>query len=157
MQAADFVRLFAYDRWANHQALESVRAAGSPARSLKLMSHIAAAESLWLERIKGSGKKVIVWPEWTLEQCADELRAAGKEWELYLEKANEQTLATATAYRNTKGEQWTSLVRDIAMHVAMHGVYHRGQVAADVRANGGEPAYTDFIQAVRAGEIASSF
>jgi uncharacterized damage-inducible protein DinB len=154
MQAADFIRLFAYDRWANQVTLESVRAAGAPQRSLNLMAHIAAAQWLWLERIEGGGKKVTVWPEWTLEQCARELRGSGKAWEAYLGKANEQTLATSIPYRNSKGEQWTSRVSDIAMHVAMHGVYHRGQVAADVRASGGEPAYTDFIQAVRTGTLA---
>ena len=153
MQAADFIRLFSYDRWANQAALESVRAAGSR-RSLKIMAHIAAAEWLWLERIRSSGRKVVVWPEWTLEQAAAELRGVGEAWEAFLAKANEQTLATAIQYRNTKGEQWSSRVSDIAMHGAMHGVYHRGQVAAAVRASGGEPAYTDFIQAVRAGRIA---
>jgi len=154
MQAADFIRLFTYDRWANQVTLDSVRAAGAPQRVLKLLAHIAAAQWLWLERIQGSGKKVIVWPDWKLEQCATELRGSGIAWEAYTGKANEQTLATAVPYRNSKGEQWTSRVSDIAMHVAMHGVYHRGQVAADVRASGGEPAYTDFIQAARTGTLA---
>ena len=31
------------------------------------------------------------------------------------------------------------------MHVIMHSAYHRGQIAADVRAAGLTPAYTDFI------------
>src|SRR5437762_13971219 len=154
MQAADFIRLFNYDRWANQVTLDSVRAAGAPQRSLKLMAHIAAAQWLWLERIQGSGKKVIVWPDWKLEQCARELRDAGKAWEGYLAEANEQALATFNPYRNSKGEQWTSRVSDIAMHVAMHGVYHRGQVAGDGRASGREPADTDFIQAVRTGPLA---
>jgi uncharacterized damage-inducible protein DinB len=44
-------------------------------------------------------------------------------------------------------------VRDILMHVLMHGVYHRGQIAAAVRDRAGEPAYTDFIEAVRKGKL----
>jgi len=38
--------------------------------------------------------------------------------------------------------------------VALHGSYHRGQVAAAVRAAGGEPVNTDYITYVRelAGE-----
>jgi uncharacterized damage-inducible protein DinB len=35
----------------------------------------------------------------------------------------------------------------------VHGGYHRGQIAAAVREAGGEPAYTDFIHAVRAGLV----
>jgi len=46
-----------------------------------------------------------------------------------------------------------SRVEDVLLHVVMHSVYHRGQAAADVRANGGTPAYTDFIHAVRTGLI----
>jgi uncharacterized damage-inducible protein DinB len=35
------------------------------------------------------------------------------------------------------------------MHVIMHSAYHRGQIAADTRAAGFTPAYTDFIHAIR--------
>jgi uncharacterized damage-inducible protein DinB len=42
-------------------------------------------------------------------------------------------------------------VADVLTHVAMHGVYHRGQIAGAVRAANGTPAYTDYIQAVRTG------
>jgi uncharacterized damage-inducible protein DinB len=34
-------------------------------------------------------------------------------------------------------------------HVIMHSVYHRGQIATDVRAAGFSPAYTDFIHVIR--------
>ena len=39
------------------------------------------------------------------------------------------------------------------MHVLMHSAYHRGQIALEMRAAGMEPAYTDFIQAVRQGLV----
>lgn len=58
-------------------------------------------------------------------------------------------LSREFAYTNPKGEQFRNRVGDVALHVAFHGVYHRGQIAALVRQHGGEPAYTDFIQAVR--------
>jgi uncharacterized damage-inducible protein DinB len=32
-------------------------------------------------------------------------------------------------------------------------MYHRGQIAADMRASGVEPVYTDFIHAVRQGHL----
>jgi uncharacterized damage-inducible protein DinB len=41
----------------------------------------------------------------------------------------------------------------VSLHIAFHGVYHRGQIAALVRQHGGEPAYTDFIRAVRTGAV----
>ena len=44
-------------------------------------------------------------------------------------------------------------MRDILAHVVLHSAYHRGQIAAAVRAGGGEPAYTDMIHAVRQGLV----
>jgi uncharacterized damage-inducible protein DinB len=44
-------------------------------------------------------------------------------------------------------------VEEILTHVVIHSAYHRGQIASDVRAAGGVPAYTDYIHAVRQGLI----
>ena len=47
-------------------------------------------------------------------------------------------------------------MEDVLLHVVMHSVYHRGQIATEVRAAGHTPAYTDYIQAVRTDSIATS-
>jgi uncharacterized damage-inducible protein DinB len=39
------------------------------------------------------------------------------------------------------------------MHVIMHSVYHRGQIAASMRDSGLIPASTDFIFAIRQGLV----
>jgi uncharacterized damage-inducible protein DinB len=57
------------------------------------------------------------------------------------------------AYTNSKGQQFWNKISDVAVHVGFHRVYHRGQIAMLVRQYGGEPAYTDFIQAVRTGLV----
>ena len=63
-------RLFAYDDWANREVLDSLaRAGGRPARSLKLLSHIVAAEALWLARLRREKSPMAVWPELTLDEC----------------------------------------------------------------------------------------
>ncbi len=62
-------------------------------------------------------------------------------------------LAETVVYKNSKGEPWTSTVEDILTHVLLHSAYHRGQIASQVRAGGEQPAYTDFIHAVRQGLI----
>ena len=51
------------------------------------------------------------------------------------------------------GERFESTLGDSLQHGVLHGAYHRGQIAADVRAAGGEPAYTDFIHAAREGIV----
>ncbi|MGA7513237.1 MAG: DinB family protein, partial [Candidatus Sulfotelmatobacter sp.] len=62
-------------------------------------------------------------------------------------------LMETVVYKNTKGEPWTSTVEDIVTHVLLHSAYHRGQIATLVRASGEQPAYTDFIHAVRQGLV----
>lgn len=48
-------------------------------------------------------------------------------------------------YRNSSGVEYTNTLEDILLHVAEHGVYHRGQVALLVRASGGNAIPTDYI------------
>ena len=65
-----FTRLFAYDAWANQETLASLRKSQEPpARSLKFVAHILAAERLWLDRLEQKGQPPQVWPEFTFEQC----------------------------------------------------------------------------------------
>ena len=48
-----FTRLFTYDSWANHEVLTALRSSNEPpARALKLIAHILAAERLWLARLE---------------------------------------------------------------------------------------------------------
>ena len=94
-----------------------------------------------------------VWPELTLEECRTHVGELGKAWRAYLEGLYPRRLSEAVTYVNSKGEPWTNTAEDILTHVVMHSVYHRGQIAADVRASGHEPAYTDFIHAVRQGFV----
>jgi uncharacterized damage-inducible protein DinB len=150
---AHIKRLFVYDDWANREVLGSIRVAGSPGHPLKLMSHILSAERLWLERMTGQGQTFPVWPDFTLEQCEE--RAAGLPllWKEFLSPANESELSVPVTYKNTKGESFTSPKEDILLHVITHSAYHRGQIAADMRAAGFTPAYTDFIHAVRQGFV----
>jgi uncharacterized damage-inducible protein DinB len=66
-----------------------------------------------------------------------------------LSAIGEEDLTRKIQYTNSKGESYLNEVQDILMHVVMHSVYHRGQIASDVRSMGFQPAYTDFIHAVR--------
>ena len=48
--------------------------------------------------------------------------------------------------------RYSNTVEEILHHVAMHGMYHRGQVALGVRQAGGTPLATDFIAFLREAE-----
>lgn len=149
-----FRKMFHYDTWANHECLNALRtAAAQPPQVLRLLSHILAAQKLWLERLQQIPQSVVVWPSSTIEDCdalADEMLTA---WTRYLTELPPAGLDKEIDYRNSKGERWSSRVEDIITHVLMHSAYHRGQAALEMRAAGLQPAYTDFIHGVRQGFI----
>jgi uncharacterized damage-inducible protein DinB len=145
-------RQFAYDAWANREVLAAIRKndADDP-RSLQLMSHIVAAEWVWLERLKQVPQSVAVWPESDLSWCDREVAELARQWPDYLGVVPD--LTQSISYKNSKGESWDSTIVDVLTHVLMHSAYHRGQVASHMRRRGLTPAYTDFIHGIRQGFV----
>jgi uncharacterized damage-inducible protein DinB len=142
-------RLFQYDDWANREEVALLRKHEVPA-AVRLLAHIIGAQWLWITRIRNENAKMAVWPELTLDQCANELDPLRDAWREILQSKDRDSKVD---YKNSKGEWWASTVDDILTHVAMHGTYHRGQIATVVRQGGEAPAYTDFIHAVRTGQL----
>jgi len=153
---ADWKRLFAYDAWANREALASLRAAAEalPERARRRLAHVVGAQKLWLARIEvAGGDPPAVWPDLTLDEIGAAIGDLGARWSLLVTGLDEVELARSVTYVNSKGEPWASKVGDVLMHVVLHGGYHRGQIASDLRDAGFTPAYTDYIEAVRRGWI----
>ena len=147
---AHLQRLFAYDAWANHEVLDALRSAGQPpATALKRLAHVLSAERLWLERLTGQKQTLPVWPDFSLPQLESHANETARLWKDYLDRLTESELDRTCHYTNSKGEHWSSRTEDILIHVVMHSAYHRGQIASDIRAAGFDPAYTDFIHAIR--------
>jgi uncharacterized damage-inducible protein DinB len=154
MTLEDARRLFRYDRWANEEVVRVLRAVVQPTpRSLKLVAHVAAAERLWLDRLLRRPQSLPVWPLLTLDQSARLVEEMAWAWDGYLGELTAARLGERIAYTNSKGQPWVNTVGDVLHHVVTHSVYHRGQIASDMRAAGQEPAYTDFIEAVRRGYL----
>jgi uncharacterized damage-inducible protein DinB len=154
MAMAYIQKLFSYDDWANREVVKALQELKSPpARSLKWLSHILSAERLWLERLSLQPQTNPVWPDFTLEQCQLEAAELPRLWKSYLASLGDSGLANTSTYKNTKGESWSNQIEDILLHVVIHSAYHRGQIAADMRANGFTPAHTDFIHGIRQGLV----
>jgi uncharacterized damage-inducible protein DinB len=140
-----------YDAWANEATLRSLRQAEPPPRSLRWMAHIIGAELLWLARMRGVPSEVAVWPDLTLTECETLLSKASSQLRAPDLEKRLGPLTRIVSYTNSKGEPWTSTVEDILTHIVIHSAYHRGQIASDIRNAGQEPAYTDYIHAIRQG------
>ena len=149
-------KLIEHLEWADVRVLESLRNCRRPLpAAISLYSHVLGAEHTWLRRISGEIPAVAVWPELSLDECealAGENAATLRQLVVSL---TDHDLDKTITYRNSAGAEFTTGLEDILLHVAMHGSYHRGQVAALLRSAGEEPAPSDYIQWVRGAAAAT--
>jgi uncharacterized damage-inducible protein DinB len=147
-------RLFSYDRWANRETVRVLKTIQNPPqKSLDYLAHILGAEYLWLLRLQPDGSKVVVWPKLTVSEAEKSFEDLERRWDAYLARLDLDLLESMIEYVNSKGEPWSSRVEDVLIHVVIHSAQHRGQIASNLRAEGFEPPYTDFIHSVRQGKL----
>lgn len=151
-----FKKLYEHVEWADTRVLASLRAAKSPRKKdLELYSHILGAEHTWLSRINGTTARFAVWPVLSLDEC----ESLGKEnftaFNGLAGRLTPEVLEKAITYRNSAGDQFTSTIEDMLTQVALHGAYHRGQIAASIRAGGDTPSPTDYIAFIRGAPAAT--
>lgn len=145
-----FKMMFAYNFWANSRVLESLKnAANAPEPSVKLLSHILAAEELWCCRLTGKTTDMQVFPQFSLAECELRIVQQNETWNKYLADISVAGLSEIITYHNTKGVPFLNTPIDILAHVINHGTYHRGQIAQQLRQSGEIPAATDYIVYVR--------
>lgn len=149
----DLTTLFDHVAWADAQALAALRTlpASSPehAQAARIYAHLAAAEHVWLARLEGRTPAYPVWPDLALDQAAalaEESIAGLRD----IARREDASVARVVEYRTSAGQPFRNTVGEILAHVALHGSYHRGQLALLTREGGGAPIATDFIAFVRA-------
>jgi len=153
---AEYQKLFAHLKWADHRALAALsRTAAPPPRAIELFAHILGSEETWLARIQGRAAAVPVWPSPTVKDCEGLMPRVHGEWERYMAALSDAELARMVHYKNSAGAEFDSRVDDILTHVMMHGQTHRGQINAALRAAGAEPNGVDFIAFVRGAPAAT--
>ncbi|MGE3175214.1 MAG: DinB family protein [Planctomycetota bacterium] len=147
-------RVFAHLRWADTETLVTLQqhAAGAVARARFM--HVIAAEHVWLSRLRGTQQELAVWPEFTSDGCRRWMERNHRELEALLAGADDDALRRPVRYTNSAGQAFTDTAADILEHVALHGSWHRGQIAVLLRQDGGVPAPTDYIAFVRGAPAA---
>lgn len=144
-------QLIAYGEWANARVLTAV----SPSsrhhqKALHLLAHLLVSERIWLLRLKDEDTSAInKSPELLFAECEDLANENQKAYTGLLSSLSEDKLNALVTYRNFKGKEFHTPVGEILTHVALHGTYHRGQIAIAMRAEGDIPVDTDFITFVR--------
>ena len=143
-------RMFKHVDWANAVIFDALRGQSTPdPEALRLFAHILGAEEVWLSRIAQRPSRQAVWPSLSISEC-DALAGANRDaFAALLADTKAGDLERPVRYSNSAGFQFENTLGDILTHVALHGSYHRGQIARQLRASGTAPPYTDFIAFVR--------
>lgn len=134
--------LYDYNRWANERMLVACEQLTLEQWSRKLgvswgsvhdlLTHMFAAQAIWLSRWKGDSPR-------TLHQAAEfptfhDLERAWVQVELeiqqYIDSLTDKDMTRDLVYTNTKGEQHTYPLGGVLLHVANHNTHHRGELAA---------------------------
>jgi uncharacterized damage-inducible protein DinB len=148
---AYFARLIRHADWANVRVLDALRLAPPPnPRALQLLAHILSAEHIYHERMTHKDPwPQDFWPDLSLEQCGALINDNRSQYLAFIEALTEPDLDRLIRYRNSRGVVFHTPLKELLLHVALHGAYHRGQIAQAVRQGEGEPVNTDFITFVR--------
>jgi uncharacterized damage-inducible protein DinB len=149
-------RLLEHLAWADARAGEALAALDDPPPDLvELYAHLIAAELVWLDRVEGVAASVPVWPATDVAGTRALAARAHERYRAHVAALTPPDLARDVRYVNSAGLAFTTSLEDILLHVALHGAYHRGQIARAIRELGGTPAPTDYVAFVRGAPAAT--
>ena len=146
-----------YSFWANRRHADALLAADAsgalPGGALRLFSHVARAEAIWIGRVtRSADARTAVWEVDSVAEALARSERATVAWIDYLSTCPDDALVASVSYQNTRGTPFTTPLADISAHVVSHGAYHRGQIAALLRAADHTPPPTDRIYYARLPE-----
>ncbi len=147
-----FERLYRYNNWANDIILKALSENNvDDAEISKLISHLIAAQEIWISRITNRPPNVNgVWTVFTPEENRKLAEASGSDWLAFIDNIQESDYRRIISYKNTQGIAYDTPVIDIMCHAVNHTSYHRAQIAKLLRQMGIAPPNTDFITYARA-------
>lgn len=145
------LNMFKQLNWANERILAHLRTQEHNGQALRLFAHILHSEQVWLTRLlEKDSSHIAIWPDADLLNCSRSVDENKENFLSYLSTVQENgTLEKVIHYKNQTGAAYSTSVRDILTHVALHGQYHRGQINAMLRAADGEPVNVDYITYIR--------
>jgi uncharacterized damage-inducible protein DinB len=134
--------LYEYNHWANARMLKACQALTLEQwdRSLGhswgsvhgVLTHMFAAETIWLARWKGNSPKAMRQAAefTTFADLQTVWMRAESETKDFLATCTEKALSEPVTYINTRGETRSMPLGQLMLHLANHGTHHRGELAA---------------------------
>jgi uncharacterized damage-inducible protein DinB len=113
------------------------------------MAHVVAAQINWLERWRGGVNRISTVEMASAMWSVDDVRAAFDRSHAglreYIASLTDADFDRPLAYKDSSGNPNERPLWQLMTHVANHGTYHRGEVAAELTALGHSPGDLDFV------------
>ncbi|WP_428660325.1 DinB family protein [Runella sp.] len=119
-----------YEEWANAIILRCLQQCDEPGeRNLQLFAHVLAPQSIWLSRASQEVPSIGLWPDWTLEECAQRMPKFIEMWRKFINNATDEDLRKPVTFKRPGMDQERTIpVYEVVAHLVNHGTYHRGQI-----------------------------
>jgi len=157
MNKEDLGRLLEYTKWANHKVMRAAatltvddfkKEMGSSHGGVRgTLTHMLAAEWIWIERWKGVSPTKFVdegeFPD--IVALSDRWKAVERHRDSWFRSLGDGAPRQKIRYKNTAGQPFEGLLWQLVQHVANHSTYHRGQVVTLLRQLGAKVVSTDLV------------
>lgn len=145
-----FLKLFRHMKWADIRVLKLLEQENiSSGKVVELISHIVLTEHTWYKRIINEFYDNQFWKTLTIAECRKMAEETHQKFMNYVLSLPENDFQNKIAYKNSRGIDYKTTVEDILTHVALHGMYHRGQVMLLMRSSGQNIVETDYVVYIR--------
>ena len=151
-------QLAAYNIWANALLMETLKKLPEELQQKEIPSsfnslektvlHMWNAGSIWWQRMKLQERITNPMENFNgkMEDAIEGFTLQNKQWNEWINKAQEHHLEHVFQYQNFKGEQFKQPIYQMLIHLFNHDTYHRGQIVNMLRQLGVEKIpQTDFI------------
>ncbi len=129
----------AYNLWANKKIIETANLLSADQINkeiissfpsvYKTMAHLLEVENAWWERLKLLEHPLMPgWFTGDFNELTKKLLELSRQWQEWIESANEVNIAHVFAYQNSKKEHFKQPVYEMILHLFNHQTLHRGQI-----------------------------
>ena len=140
---AYFQKLFEHEHWANVKVLETfLEAREAPERAHEIISHMAAAQTIWIERLNGTSSETKVWSIYDKDALLGKFDVNYQALQAIVDREDFDRVVN---YTNSRGEHHSSILSDILTHLLLHASYHRGQIILLIKGQVEKLPATDYI------------